>query len=209
MMALPTKPYPRTAAVPSVASGHRLNDARRAIQTSFWLLVATTLTHAAERPPVPTLVPTSAATPPVIDGRLDDACWQATEPVSRFWNVEGTERFGELQWVKVASDEEAIYIGYHMKADPQSELPTGSKLRDEGVWFSPNIQVFVQPPGTGSYYIFTLNSRNTQEDSKDYDSLWNCTWQSAVFIAKDKSYWQAEIDSRSAVGPCPDSIRRR
>jgi hypothetical protein len=169
--------------------------ARRGLQIvlAFWLFVATVASQASERPPVPTIDPTRAATPPVIDGRLDDACWRDTEPISEFWNVEGNAQFKELQWAKVASDDEAIYISYHMQADPKSELPAGSKTRDEGVWFSPNIQVFVQPPGTSSYYVFTLNSRNTQEDTKDYDSLWNCTWQSAVFIAKDNSNWQAEI----------------
>lgn len=157
-----------------------------------WLLVVTAA-GAAERPPVPALNPTWATDRPLIDGQLDDTCWKTAPPISEFWNLEGTERFAKLQWAKIACDEQAIYICYHMTADASSELPTGSAMRDEGVWFSPNIQVFLQPNGTGSYYIFTLNSRNTQEDAKDYDSLWNCTWQSAVSISKDQSSWQAEI----------------
>ena len=82
---------------------------------------------------------------------------------------------------------------YRMKADEKSGLPTGSETRDDGVWFSPNVQVFVQPPAADSYYVFTLNSKNTQEDAKDYENLWDCKWQSATFVAEDKSYWQAEM----------------
>ena len=152
-----------------------------------------TLFAAPTRPPVPTLESVLTSQPPVIDGQLDDNAWQNAEPVTTFWNLEGTAKHQDLVWAKVISNDDGLFICYRMQADAQSGIPSGSETRDEGVWFSPNIQIFIQPPGTSSYYVFTLNSLNTQEDAKDYDSLWNATWDSATFIAPDKSYWQAEV----------------
>ena len=148
---------------------------------------------APQRPPVPMLEPPHIPQPPTIDGRLDDPCWQHAPSVAEFWDVNGAAQFKDLAWAKVAIDDDQIYICYRMKADEKSGLPTGSETRDDGVWFSPNVQVFVQPPAAGSYYVFTLNSKNTQEDAKDYENLWDCKWQSATFVAEDKSYWQAEM----------------
>jgi hypothetical protein len=142
---------------------------------------------------LPTLSPAKAIAPPAIDGRLDDACWQHAQPVKQFWTVDGSTLIDDAIWAKVSYDQDKLYIACHMPASPDVAWPQGSTIRDEGVWFSPNVQIFIQPTRASGYYVFTLNSHNTQEDLKDFVTVWNCHWPSAVHINREESYWQVEM----------------
>lgn len=143
------------------------------------------------------LIPVKAATwaekAPVIDGILEDECWKTAEPIKDFWLVDGSIKKDNLIWAKICYDANNMYISYRILVDKAEPLSQGSKTRDEGVWFSPNVQIFIQPSLKSDYYDFIVNSLNTQEDSKNFVSTWNANWQSAVFVSPDGSYWQVEI----------------
>ena len=154
------------------------------------MVIATS--HAADVT-IPTLEPLRARTAPKIDGLLDDECWQQACPIKTFLSLGDGKAHDDLAWAKVSYDDNYLYIAYHMRSDG-AVIPSGSRVHDEGVWFSnQNVQVFIQPTATSGYYCFTVNAYNTQEDAKDYESMWNCRWDSAVFIAPDKSHWQVEM----------------
>jgi len=156
------------------------------------VLTATGAT-AADQPVVPSAEAVWSADPVTIDGQLDDPCWAKAPKVTQFWLVDGSAQRDDLAWVKVAYDQQHLYVAYHISADKASGLRTGTKTRDGGLWGGPGVQVFIQPTAGAGYCDFMLNPVNTQEDSKNGDNSWDCRWTSATVIADDESYWQAEM----------------
>ena len=142
---------------------------------------------------IPTIEPYLANSPPKIDGLLEEACWKDAVPIRKFWYLDGKERYDDVAMTLVCYDQSNLYLAYRMRMNDFDDMPGGSTVRDQGVWFHACCQTFVQPTPTSGYYVFTLNSRNTQEDEKDRSIFWNGHWRSAVSIAEDRSYWQAEI----------------
>jgi len=72
------------------------------------------------------------ATPPVIDGRLDDAAWAAARPMGDFVQREPVEgrAASERTEVRVLFDNDAIYVGARLyDADPSS-IVVGERRRD-------------------------------------------------------------------------------
>ncbi len=152
-----------------------------------------TLAFAAPAQDIPGFESRFTNAPPKIDGKLNDVCWKDAVLTNDFWLVDGSATAGGLASGYVAHDQSNLYVAFRSKSDKTSGLRSGSVKRDQGVWGGPNLQVFVDPSGPSPYYCFTLNSRNTQEDARSYDTSWNGRWQNAVYIAPDESYWQAEI----------------
>lgn len=69
--------------------------------------------HAQKPPPEPEPVPIwRAATPPVIDGKLDDACWQEAAVSEGRFTPKGKELPAARFTVRYAWDAHYLYIGY-------------------------------------------------------------------------------------------------
>ncbi len=131
-----------------------------------------------------------------IDGVLDEAFWQHCSIASDF--IQNTPRAGESSArrteVKIAYDDQAIYVGAVMYDDIDSMSRTFSQRDDEGNadWFS----VILDPYHAGTIgFGFTVTSAGVQQDAlhqvfwEDYD--WNAVWQSSVKVQDDK--WVAEF----------------
>ena len=157
---------------------------------------------------LPTLVPVWAPAPPRIDGRLDDACWRDADTVESFHAVDGGSRHSDVAWAKVAFGPAHLYIAFHVRAEPSSNLHTGTMERDAGVWGSNCVQIFIRPLAAGSFYVFTVNAVNTQRDARDSDVGWDASWESATLVSPAADFWQIELaipyaafDLYPSVGP--------
>ena len=157
---------------------------------------------------LPTLVPAWAPAPPRIDGRLDDACWRDADTVESFHAVDGGSRHADVARAKVAYGPAHLYIAFQVRAAPSSNPRAGTMQRDAGVWGGNCVQVFIRPLATGSFYVFTVNSANTQRDARDSDVGWDAGWESATLISPAADFWQIELaipyaafDLYPSVGP--------
>jgi Carbohydrate family 9 binding domain-like len=97
-----------------------------------------------------------AATPPVLDGKLDDACWKNAAPISRFasfWNQtprQGTTAY--LVW-----DDDALYYAGTMT---DKELRSFGSKRNDSLWDGDVFELFFKPSATKpDYYEFQANPR--------------------------------------------------
>jgi hypothetical protein len=97
-----------------------------------------------------------AAQPPVLDGKLDDRCWQDAEPITRFasfWNR--TPRAGTRAYL--VWDDEAIYYGATMT---DAELRSYGTKRNDTLWDGDVFELFFKPSATAPpYYEFQANPR--------------------------------------------------
>src|SRR5579875_2740813 len=84
-----------------------------------------------------------AAQPPVLDGRLDDPCWQGAAPITRFasyWDKEKTPRQGTRAYL--VWDEEALYYAGTMT---DAELRSYGKHRNDTLWDGDVFELFLKP----------------------------------------------------------------
>jgi len=104
------------------------------------------------------------ATPPALDGRLDDAAWAAAPWTDAFVDIEGDlrprPRF--LTRVKMLWDDDFLYVG----ADLQEPDVWGTLTERDSVIFHDNdFELFIDPDGdTHAYYELEVNARGTPWD---------------------------------------------
>ena len=138
------------------------------------------------------------AKPPVIDGKLDDACWKAATPVGDFTKV-NSDAPAECQTIaRVAFDDAHLYIA--MKCfDPDPKSITAQKLPHDGNIFSDDeVELMIVPlPGRDPYYQLAANAAGSTFDCKrtrggaGEDDGWDGHWRAATTIGDDG--WSIEM----------------
>jgi hypothetical protein len=99
-----------------------------------------------------------AAQPPVLDGNLDDACWQKAAVIDRFgtfWTDPKSARpgtFAYLVW-----DDEALYYAGSMT---DTELRSFGTRRNDTLWNADVFELFLKPSAEKpEYFEFQANPR--------------------------------------------------
>ncbi len=154
-------------------------------------------------PPSKGLRAARAATPPVLDGRLDEPAWQAAEPATGFtreWPVKG-EPAKQRTEVRVLYDDHFVYVGARMHHDPALEGGKAVIVRrlhrrdqdSQGDWFG---VAFDSLHDGRTAFLFEVNAAGVQKDQvifqdTSFDSSWDGVWESAVSV--DDLGWTAEL----------------
>ena len=103
-------------------------------------------------------------TPIRIDGRLDDAAWQAAPWTSDFIDIQGSAmpkpRFRTR--AKMLWDDQYLYIAAELE---EPDVHGTLTERDSVIFHDDDFEVFVKPlPVTPNYYEFEMNALNTGWD---------------------------------------------
>jgi len=133
-----------------------------------------------------------------VDGVLDEAAWQAAEPVTDF--VQGDPAEGappsQRTEVRVLYDRDAIYIGARM-FDSSPDSIVRELSRHDGGTRSDKFIIYLDPyRDRRSGYYFGLNAAGTQFDGTLYndswsDDSWDGVWEGRVRV--DDHGWTAEM----------------
>lgn len=151
------------------------------------------------------------ATPPRLDGKLDDACWAQAAVIAPFILNSGTglatqQTVGRLCW-----DDRALYLGFECferSLAPETQqlhlLKQTVKEHDGNVFRDESLEIFLRPGGTGDYYQLAANILGTRYESRIMDPNFNGPWQAAASSGRDS--WILEIaipfaSLRAAVKP--------
>src|SRR5687767_9698773 len=147
---------------------------------------------------VPSLSASRAATPPIIDGRLDEPSWQTAAAAGDFRQYEPTEGAPatERTEVRVLYDNTSLYVGVRLYDSEPGRIVARMSRRDE----DPDADRF-------TFYVDALHDRLTgaafevsaagaQRDASlsndtNRDNSWDAVWESAVSI--DEEGWVAEL----------------
>ena len=58
---------------------------------------------------------------PVIDGKLSDDCWQQAEGAGGFWSADGSRQMKRSASVRIAHDEEHIYVAFRLPIEDEND----------------------------------------------------------------------------------------
>ena len=167
----------------------------------------------------PTAPPTALAVerngPIVIDGRLDEAAWQAATPIVHFTQTQPTEAAPATQRteVRILFDRDALYIGARMfdslgKAGVRAPLARRDQLLDRGGQLtSDKIAIVLDPYHNHLDRVwFEVNPMGVKGDEFNGDDSFDPVWEAAAQV--DSLGWSAEMRiPLSQLRFSPDSIQ--
>ncbi len=146
------------------------------------------------------IVASRADSPPVIDGRLDDACWLGAEPSGDFFLRQGVGDLpSQKTEVRVCYDASNLYVGFECFENRMDELSAAIAIRDAGDLTEDDCVVLsVDTFRDGrSCYVFALSALGTERDfhssecGRSTDVGWDAVWSSATSRGADR--WCAEL----------------
>lgn len=143
--------------------------------------------------PNPYLVIHRTSSPPVIDGSLNDECWQSASWQSAENLLSGSVQGGELSFA-ILYDDNNIYITAKIK----EEKPKVSHRRDEDrVWEDSCLEVFIdnpspaQPLNTYRHYVVNAEGYKFDEKGNKGSESWNGGW--TVKTVRRGGGWDVEM----------------
>jgi hypothetical protein len=168
----------------------------RSIHAALASLLVGASVLAADAPPAPTFRAVRATTPPAIDGNLDDPVWQAAPEITGFTQHDPDDGKPATQKtvIKVAYDEQAVYIGARM--EDSKPVTTLLGRRDNGLE-SDWLRIYIDAQHdrlTGA--SFWVNPSNVQVDMTLFNDIyndwsWDAVWHSETKIVPGG--WAAEV----------------
>ncbi len=153
---------------------------------------------AQDRGPARSMVAVRTDTPPVIDGKLDEACWSQANVATDFTDYRIEQLAKEQTFVRVLYDDENIYIAFEcIEPDPNSIVGVERKY-DQSLHEEDSVTVRLDTfHDHRCCYVFAVNTLGTRFDARmglfDYyeDDTWGCEWTAACTVGKDR--WFAEM----------------
>ena len=140
-------------------------------------------------------------TAPVIDGKLDEACWQRADVTTDFTDYRSERLAVEQTFVRVLYDDENLYIAFECLEPDPNRIVAIERKYDQSLWEEDTVSVRVDTfHDHRCAYIFTANTLGTRFDARmalfrigrfDYDDTWGCDWSAACSVGKDR--WFAEM----------------
>ncbi len=141
-----------------------------------------------------TLISKKVGDNPIIDGKLDDDCWQVAEPVAFHPNGEKHPARYPTE-VRSVWTLDGISFGFRMSEPHPNELVCSIRSRDDAMaWHQDNIELFLDVSGKneGKFYQFIINPNPTVYDSRNGNVDWNAKGMKvATHIGKD--HWSLEL----------------
>ncbi len=142
-------------------------------------------------------IPTCKKTP-VIDGKLDDICWEESAIVDKFNVITGKRGTTQKYKAYVTRDDKWLYVAYEVSLPLSARMPGKYLKHDHNVQREDSVEVSFDPGTNGDiYYQFLVNKINTRADflmtrsgGRNREG-WNIPWRSATNETKDG--WSAEI----------------
>ncbi|MCC7517552.1 MAG: discoidin domain-containing protein [Verrucomicrobiae bacterium] len=147
--------------------------------------------------PAPVRVP-RAAKAPVLDGKLDDACWKANAWQSGFTRAGQPSELAEVQTrFQFCHDGDRLYFAARMEEPRMEALRAEVAGRDGKVWLDDCVEIFLDPEGKGgNYRHFAINAAGAVFDAyRDQgghvgDPAWDSGAKAAAGRGKD--HWTIE-----------------
>jgi hypothetical protein len=134
--------------------------------------------------------------PPVLDGKLNDKCWQEAPTYSRYQSKAKQPQKTEL---KIVWTEKGIYLGIKNYERNIDSLKAKTNLRDGGrVWADDCSELYIDPTATGyTMFKFEINSIAAiadvwQVDMGFTDTTWNAA-SARASCGKTADAWNIEF----------------
>jgi len=138
--------------------------------------------------------------PPVIDGALNDACWQQAAKTNAFVRVmRGPDQVEQTSF-QVAYDDAHLYLAVTcLESSPQAVKATVKTDDVANVMGSDDsLEIFIRPDLIRpDYYQFAANTIGTRYDARGFDPSWSSHWQAAATVGAEAWYLECAFDFAS------------
>lgn len=134
---------------------------------------------------------------PVIDGKLEDACWQKNKPVFLIRALDKNNPKAKFPTqVQAVWSRQGVTFGFKMTEPDPTKLARdiGVEGRDSALmWWNDNIEIFLDVEGKRTdHYQFIVNPNGAVWDGHRKDNSWNAkNIRTAGFVGAD--YWSLEV----------------
>jgi hypothetical protein len=155
-------------------------------------------------PPLPFAVTACVRTntPPVLDGKLTEACWQATRPMAPFVKLTLGTPADVQSTAYLAYDNTNLYLGVHCQEPQMASVKAQATKRDGPVCADDCIEIFLVPPDSSvlakfseqnRYFHLVVNSLGTCYDEIGLESpaIFDGQWQART--SKGPDSWELEV----------------
>jgi hypothetical protein len=107
--------------------------------------------------PVPAYQVHRAATAPRIDGKLDDAAWQAAQAATFVFPWDGQTGKKQKTVARLAWDADNLYVAYDCEDD---DITAMHEKHDDPTYKDDAVEIFIAPPGAKNLYLgLEMNAR--------------------------------------------------
>ncbi len=140
----------------------------------------------------PSAVCPKTDTPPVLDGKLDDACYKAAARLIGFRDMSSAKLAQVPTECLLARDDNRLYIAFRCTEPEMAGLVAKVTARDAPVFADDSVEIFLQPePGSADYLHFAVNALGARFDERKYDTTWDAEWEATA--ARGEGEWTVEI----------------
>jgi len=146
-------------------------------------------------------------TAPLLDGIINEACWQKGNQVTGFTLTAGehgkTAKYQTQCFLLY--DDTHLYVAFKCAEPNIAGIKTTSKLWDDGdIVYDDRVEIFIDVNHDHrSYYELAVNPNGVQFDQKGFNRLsgsktcdmypdWNCSWRAKTSVGENE--WIAEIE---------------
>ncbi len=126
-------------------------------------------------------------TPLIIDGVLDEPAWGQAQRLGPFWRYDG-EGHGRYQtYARLLWDDQALYLAFEA---PNQDVHTPYTKRDDPIYESEAVEIFIDADGDGDEYIeLQVAPNGVQFDARfkggarqNMDQAWNHAYEAKVHV---------------------------
>ncbi|MHB1000124.1 MAG: carbohydrate binding family 9 domain-containing protein [Armatimonadota bacterium] len=156
----------------------------------FILLLILAVPACCDVPIPPVIQAVEVSAPPVLDGVLDDECWQKMPEFTGFVDAPTRTLMDEQTIVKFCYDKENMYISVHAVCGDVSRIKAEETKRNGNVGADDNVKIIIDSAHTHtSSSEFSVNALGTQLDTIERTSgnkiEWRGDWRAKAKIVDD------------------------
>ena len=145
-------------------------------------------------------------TPPTVDGKLDDDCWQRVTVVDEFKIAELETTVPDKTEVSLGFDDEALYIGFRCVQEEPSMIANQTR-RDGSFQYEDHVAVYLDTHhDRRRSYCFAVSPLGIQRDEKQGDLGWDGEWFAAAIV--ESSVWTVEVKIPFEILDLPQSEKQ-
>jgi len=142
----------------------------------------------------PVVVIPKAAKAPMVDGKLDDECWQQT-PALPYRLLDGSpDKPKYATWAKLLTTDDTLYIAVRCDEPQPGKLVSEKRARDASIWEDDSVEFFLRlgADPERDYHHLIVNPSGSYLDALGEDTD---AWQSELKLAAvtGKDYWAVEL----------------
>lgn len=145
----------------------------------------------------PELIIPECRTPPVIDGKTDDECWENSVAAKEYFELKSKGGAkSEMTAVKIARDGQWLYLAFDCRNPAMPRIEQECAQHDGPQNKDDSIEIFLDPGTSGEcYYHYILTFANVRGERRVIkgvkDIAWNLPWRSATQVGSNG--WTAEL----------------